>query len=209
MPGPENVTQLLQRWKQGDASAEELLTPLIYQELHKLAQAYLRNERHAATLQPTALVNELYVKLVAQQLPDMESRSHFFGIAAHRMRQILVEQARRRRAEKRGGGAANVPLDELLVFAPERGADVVALDDALTDLAKLDPRKARVIELRFFGGLSIEEIAQTLDISVATVGREQRLAEAWLRRAMSAAQESSDAPTDGSTENDTPRGAGG
>src|SRR5262245_46884468 len=138
MSGSDNVTQLLQQWKGGDAAAEELLTPIIYRELHKLAEAYLRDERNAATLQPTALVNELYLRLVAQQLPDVESRSHFYGVAAHRMRQILVEQARRRRAEKRGGGAKNLELDEMLCFAPERSSDVVALDDALTDLGKID-----------------------------------------------------------------------
>jgi len=176
------VTQLLVEWKQGNKAALDLLTPLVYDELRKLAAHYLRDERAAATLQPTALVNELYLRLVAQRLPDWESRAHFFGVAAHRMRQILVEHARRHRAQKRGGGAENVELNEMLSFSPERGAGLVALDDALNDLARFDERKARIIELRFFGGMSVEETAHALDVSVATVGREQRLAEAWLRR---------------------------
>jgi len=122
---------------------------------------------------------------VAQDLPDWESRAHFFGVAAHLMRQILVDHARKHRSEKRGGGAANVPLNEALSLAPEHPAAVIALDDALTSLAAVDERKCRVIELRFFGGLSVEETAKALGVSVATVGREQRLAEAWLHREMS------------------------
>ncbi len=179
-PEKEHVTRLLSDWKSGSKEALDLLTPLVYDELRGLAARYLRNERNAATLAPTALIHEAYLRLVAQELPDFESRSHFFGVAAQLMRQILVDHARKHRAAKRGSGAAKVQLEEALSFAPERGGDLLALDDALSDLAKLDGRKARVIELRFFGGLSVEETAQVLGISVATVGREQRFAEAWL-----------------------------
>ena len=181
----QEVTQLLVAWGKGNKEALDLLTPLVYRELHKLAESYLRRERDAATLQPTALVHEAYLRLVAQDLPDWESRAHFFGVAAHLMRQILVDHARKHRSEKRGGGAANVPLNEALSLAPEHPAAVIALDDALTSLAAVDERKCRVIELRFFGGLSVEETAKALGVSVATVGREQRLAEAWLHREMS------------------------
>jgi RNA polymerase sigma factor (TIGR02999 family) len=153
--------------------------------MRRLAQSYLRNERAASTLQPTALVHEAYERLVAQQLPDWESRSHFFGVAAHLMRQVLVDHARRNRSEKRGGGAPKAPFEEALSFAPERSAEVIALDDALNALAQVDPRKCQVIELRFFGGFSVEETAQAMKLSVATIGREQRLAEAWLYRELS------------------------
>ena len=179
------VTQLLVRWKEGDSAAEAELTPVLYRELHRLAERYLRGERGEHTLQPTALVNELYLSLVARDLPDWQSRAHFYGVAAHRMRQILVEHARQRGAAKRGGGNQNVPLDEMVCFAPGRSREVLALDDALGALEGFDARKAKVIELRFFAGLSVEETAQALDVSVATIGREQRLAEAWLRREMS------------------------
>jgi RNA polymerase sigma factor (TIGR02999 family) len=157
--------------------------------LRRLASHYLRDERSAATLQPTALVHEAYLRLVAQNLPDWESRSHFFGVAAHLMRQVLVDHARQKRSEKRGGGAAQVSIEETVSFAPGPGRDIQALDDALRALAEIDPRKVQVIELRFFGGLSIEETAQALGISVATVRGEQRLAEAWLHREMSGRSE--------------------
>jgi RNA polymerase sigma factor (TIGR02999 family) len=172
-------------WANGTKEALDLLTPLVYSELHKLAESYLRRERDAATLQPTALVHEAYLRLVAQDLPDWQSRAHFFGVAAHLMRQILVDNARKHRSEKRGGGSAKVPLEEAISMSPEHPAAIIALDDALHGLAAVDERKCRVIELRFFGGLSVEETAQALGISVATVGREQRLAEAWLHREMS------------------------
>ncbi len=178
------ITQLLVRWKQGDQSAETELTPVLYRELHRLAERYLRDERAARTLQPTALVNELYLGLVAKELPDWESRAHFFGISAHRMRQILVEHARKRGTAKRGGDAEKVTLDEMVCFAPGRSRELLALDDALTALAKVDARKAKVIELRYFAGLSVEETAEMVGVSVATVGREQRFAEAFLRREM-------------------------
>ena len=180
----DQVTKLLHDWKNGDPEALNRLAPLIYQELRRLADSYLRNERAAQTLQPTALVHDLYLRLVGGELPDWQSRAHFFGIAAHRMRQILVEHARRRHASKRGGGAEPVTFDEMVCFAPQRSSDIIALDEALNSLATFDERKCKVIELRYFAGLSMEQIAEALGISVATVGREQRLAEAWLKRYM-------------------------
>jgi RNA polymerase sigma-70 factor, ECF subfamily len=182
----EEVTELLVKWKQGEEGAIEALTPIIYRELHKLAQHYLRDERVAITLQPTALVSELYVRLISSDLPDWESRTHFYGVAAHRMRQILVDHARSHRRAKRGAGVENLELDEMLCFAPEKSDRVIALDDALISLARVDARKVRIIELRFFGGLSLDETAKALGVSVGTIGREQRLAQAWLRRAMDA-----------------------
>ncbi len=178
------VTQLLGDWRSGKKDALDLLTSLVHGELRKLAAGYLARERSAATLQPTALVNEAYIRLVAQDMPDWKSRAHFFGVAAHLMRQILVDHARKQRSKKRGSGSAKVSIDEALSASPERGASLIALDDALAALAKLDERKAKVIELRFFGGLNIEETAEALGISVSTVGREQRVAEAFLHREM-------------------------
>lgn len=163
----------------------DLLTPLVYNELRRLAERYLRNERSAATLQPTALVHEAYLRLVAQSMPDWESRAHFFGVAAHLMRQILVDHARKHRSAKRGGGAEKLPIDEIVGLGVEKSGDIIALDDALKALAEIDERKAKVIELRFFGGLSVEETAVALGVSPATIGREQRLAEAWLHRELS------------------------
>jgi|SRR5215469_9201952 len=179
------VTQLLLDWKNGDARAVEMLTPIVYEELRRLAQRYLRDEHAANTLQPTALVHEAYLRLVAQDLPDWQCRSHFFGVAAHLMRQILVDHARRHCSDKRGGGVPAVRLDEVPAFAPGKSNDVVALDDALKALAAIDERKCRVIELRYFSGCSVEETARALNLSVATVGREQRMAEAWLHRELS------------------------
>lgn len=184
MSPEEQVTHLLVEWKNGNKDALDLLTPIVYDELRRLADRYLRMEGNAATLQPTALVHEAYLRLIGDRLPDWQSRSHFFGIAARRMRQILVEHARRHNAAKRGSGVKHVGFEEALNFAPERGNEVIALDDALNALAEFDERKARVIELRFFGGLGPEEIAQALDVSVSTVAREQRMAEAWLHREM-------------------------
>jgi RNA polymerase sigma factor (TIGR02999 family) len=184
----EDLTRLLIDWKSGSDEALQLLTPIVYKELCRLANHYLRDERSALTLQPTALVHEAYLRLVAQNLPDFESRSHFFGVAAHLMRQILVDHARQKRSDKRGGDAEKVSIEDTVSFASVRGRDIEALDDALNALAKIDARKVQVIELRFFGGFSVEETAQAMGISVATVGREQRLAEAWLHREMAAPQ---------------------
>jgi len=183
---PEVVTRLLADWKNGSKEALDMLTPLVYNELRRLANHYLRDERAAQTLQPTAIVHEAYLRLVAQHLPDWESRSHFFGVASRLMRQILVDHARQRDSGKRGGGAQKVSIEDTVSFAPRRGREMEALDDALKALASIDVRKVQVIELRFFGGFSVEETAQSLGISVATVGREQRMAEAWLHREMAA-----------------------
>jgi len=179
------VTMLLLDAKNGNGKALDLLMPIVYDELRRLAAHYLRDESAAATLQPTALVHEAYMRLVAQDMPEWECRSHFYGVAAHLMRQILVDHARRHRSQKRGGGIAPVPLDEVLAFAPDKSDEVLALDEALNSLAAVDERKCRVIELRYFGGLSVDETARALNVSVGTIGREQRLAEAWLHRKLS------------------------
>ncbi len=180
-PPADDVTLLLADWRNGDARALERMLPIVYRELQRLAASYLRRERAAHTLQPTALVHEAYVRLVDQRTPAFRDRAHFFGVAAHVMRQVLVDSARKKRAAKRGGGH-DVALDEIVVAAPERPQDVVALDDALVALAEVDPRKARVIEMRYFGGLGNAEIADVLEISVPTVVRDARFAEAWLRQ---------------------------
>jgi RNA polymerase sigma factor (TIGR02999 family) len=185
MESPQ-VTLLLLDVKKGDPGALDRLVPIVYDELRRLAARYLRDEHAAATLQPTALVHEAYVRLVAQDTPDWECRSHFFGVAAHLMRQILVDHARRRRSQKRGGGAVPVTLDEALALAPQKADSILALDDALTALSAVDERKCRVIELRYFAGLTVEETARALGVSVGTIGREQRLAEAWLHRELAA-----------------------
>jgi RNA polymerase sigma-70 factor (ECF subfamily) len=182
----KNLTRLLLDWKNGNKAALDELTPVVYQELRRLANSYLRKERPDHTLQPTALIHEAYMRLIDQNTPDFQSRAHFFGVAAQLMRQILVDHARAHRAAKRGHGQ-KVELNEALAYSSEKSEDLVALDDALKELEKFDERKCRVIELRFFGGLSIEEIGQALGISVATVGRELRMAQAWLYRAMSSA----------------------
>jgi RNA polymerase sigma factor (TIGR02999 family) len=184
--GDDAVTSLLADWKSGKKEALDQLVPIVYDELRRLAAHYLRGEKQAVTVQATAVVHEAWLRLAGQNLPDWESRSHFFGVAARLMRQILVDRARERRAVKRGSGADKVSLDEALHGSSGNDRDVVALGEALDALAKFDERKCKVVELRFFGGLSMEETAQALGISLATVGREQRLAEAWLHREMSA-----------------------
>jgi RNA polymerase sigma factor (TIGR02999 family) len=177
-----DVTQLLVGWSRGDRSSLDALTPLVYRELHRLAAGHLRREQPGHTLQPTALIHEAYMRMVDQTLPDFNSRSHFFGIATHYMRQILVDHARARRAEKRGGGARPVELEEAAACSHESPEDLLALDQALSGLAALDERKARIVELRYFGGLTPPETAELLDISLSTVSRELRSAEAWLKR---------------------------
>lgn len=181
---PSEITQLLRKWSEGDRASLDQLMPIVYQELRKLANNYLRGERSDHTLQPTALINEAYIRLVKQDFPEWQSRKHFFGVAAQLMRQILVEHARARATARRGDGAQKLSLDEAPVFSQERAADLVALDDALTALARFDERKVRIVELRYFGGFSVEEVANALDISLATVGREIRMAQAWLHREM-------------------------
>jgi RNA polymerase sigma-70 factor, ECF subfamily len=179
---PQDVTQLLQDWRKGDQAALEKLLPLVYGELRRLANHYLRNERKDHTLQGTALVHEAYMKMVGYTDIAWENRSHFFSIAARLMRQILIDHARKHQSDKRGGGKQNVPLEEAAVFSVERAADLIALDEALENLASVDSLKSRIIELRYFGGLAIEEIANVETISVATVRRHMRMAEAWLHR---------------------------
>ena len=181
MDGPrEDVTALLRQWSDGRQDALDRLLPEIYAELRKLASSYLRRERSDHTLQATALVNEAFLRLVDQRAVQWENRAHFFGIAAQMMRRILVDHARAHGAAKRGDGQAPLALDEALVAAPSSNVDVLALDEGLTRLAALDPQPARVVELRFFGGLTMEETAVALRISPATVGREWALAKAWL-----------------------------
>ena len=185
-PLPEtahDVTRLLVDLQRGADGAADQLVPLVYGELHKLAVHYMRAERGDHTLQPTALVHEAYMRLVDQRNASWQNRSHFFGIAAQAMRRILVDHARRKRAGKREGGD-RVTLDESVAEAPQRSVDLIAVDDALNKLAALDPRQARVVELRFFGGLDIEQTAESLGISPATVKRDWTFARAFLQREM-------------------------
>jgi RNA polymerase sigma factor (TIGR02999 family) len=183
---PREVTELLKDWSAGDESAPDKLMPLVMVELRRLAHRYMRREKPGHTLQTSALINEAYVRLVDQSKIQWEGRSHFFGIAARLMRQILVDQARRRSFAKRGGGALRVSLSEAAAVALEQSAEVMALDDALEKLEKIDRRKSRIIELRFFGGMSIEETAEALQVSPGTVMREWTFARAWLRNEMGA-----------------------
>jgi RNA polymerase sigma factor (TIGR02999 family) len=173
---------MLRQWSSGDQTVVERLTPLVYDELRRLAESYMRNERLGHTLQPTALIHEAYLRLIDQGQPEWRGRSHFFSFAAHLMRQILIDHARTRNAEKRGADLKLVTLTRADAAAPQRDIDLVALDQALHRLAVFDSRRARVLELRFFGGLTEEETAESLGTSVATVRRDLRLAEAWLYR---------------------------
>ena len=182
-----NVTNLLLEWRNGDSSALERLTPIIYHELLRLARARLSRENRDCTLQPTALVHECYLRLADQTRLQWQNRAHFYAVAANTMRRVLIDQARKRKSLKRGQGV-RVTLQTGMDVAKERGPDVLALDEALKRLAGLDARKGRVIELKFFGGMTSEEIGQVLGISVATVGRELRLGQAWLRREMTSTQ---------------------
>lgn len=178
--GERDITQLLLAWSKGDDDALGTLAPLVEAELQRLARHYLRGERPGHTLQPTALVNEAYLRLFDWRNVSWQNRAHFMGIAASMMRRILVDHARSHRFQKRGGNAIKVSLDATQVGSPERDPDLVALDEALTRLAELDRRKSQVVELRFFGGLSVEEAAEFLKISSRTVKREWSLAQAWL-----------------------------
>jgi RNA polymerase sigma-70 factor, ECF subfamily len=187
-PGQGEVTTLLRAWSGGDAEAFERVMPLVYDELHRMAARYLAGERATISLQATALVNELCLRLLGWTPGAWQNRGHFFGVSAQMMRRVLVDIARRRRAERRGGdGAVRVSLEGIDVAANEPGADLLDVDAALDLLALEDPRKARVVELRFFGGLSIEETAQTLGVSVRTVHADWAFARAWLYRTLSRA----------------------
>ncbi|MBZ5596171.1 MAG: sigma-70 family RNA polymerase sigma factor [Acidobacteriia bacterium] len=177
---PGEITELLRQVSDGNRAAEAQLVPLVYDELRHLAACYMRRERPDHTLQPTALVHEAYLKLVDQKGTSWQSRAHFYGVAAHLMRRILDDHAREAKAAKRAGGYQKIPLDTALVYAEEKSSQLIAIDEALNRLAENDPRQSRVVELRFFGGRSEEEIAEILEISVRTVKRDWRLAKAWL-----------------------------
>ncbi|MBL8208006.1 MAG: sigma-70 family RNA polymerase sigma factor [Blastocatellia bacterium] len=183
---PPNITQLLVAWNHGDQNALEQLTPLVYRELHRLAHRYLAGERRGHVLQTTALVNEAFVRLVDWQQVEWQNRAHFFGVSATLMRHILVQFAREQQAQKRGGNAVQLSLSAAAAIGTRLNPDLVKLDDALTALEKLDPRQARTVELRFFGGLSLEEVAEVLRVSVSTVRRDWRMAQAWLHQQLSA-----------------------
>lgn len=185
VPSSYEVTALLQAWSAGDEAALEKLTPLVYEELRRTAHRYMARERTGHTLQATALVNEVYIRLVKVSELNWQNRAHFFGVCAQMMRRILTDFARSRRYLKRGGNAPRVPFDEALFAGEGAPADIVALDDALKALAVFDERKSRVVEMRFFGGLSVEETAEVLRVSVETVHRDWRLAKTWLLRELS------------------------
>jgi len=182
---PEGVTQLLADWSAGNPAALEQLMPMVYDELHRLARRHMARERGDHTLQTSALINEAYLRLVDQQGVEWQNRAHFFAVAARVMRHILIDHARSYHYAKRGAGAQKIALDEAAVLTQQRAAEFVALDDALSTLAGLDPRRSEIVELRFFGGLSIEETAEVLKISAPTVQREWRAAKGWLNRFIS------------------------
>ncbi len=179
-----DVTQLLLDWCNGDSAALADLMPLVYDELHRQAERYMRRERHDHTLQPTALVHETYLQLVEQNRVQWQNRAQFFGVASQMMRRIVLKHARRHNTEKRGGQVVRIPLDDSQIPAEDRAAEVIALDEALERLTTFDPRQARIVELRYFGGLTIEETAACLELSTATVKREARIARAWLEAEM-------------------------
>src|SRR5215472_3018830 len=181
-PSAQEITRLLVAWGDGDRSALEELAPLVYSELHRLAHHYMSRERPGHTLQTTALVNEAYVRLIDWKNVRWQSRAHFFAVGAQLMRRVLVDFARDRQYLKRGGDARRVSLSEAVALTAKRGTNLVALDEALSALAKVDERKAQVVEMRFFGGLSAEEVAEVLKVSEETVVRDWRLAKVWLRR---------------------------
>jgi RNA polymerase sigma-70 factor, ECF subfamily len=185
MPSTEEISDLLIDWGNGNRAALDQLMPLVYDELRRLAHHYLGHERLGHTLQTSALVNEVYLKLVNERAMQWQNRAHFFAVAATLMRIILVDYARRRNYAKRGGAAQRVSFDEGLAVSNERASELLALDDALNALAMLDARKSKVAELRFFGGLSVEETAEALKVSPVTIMREWRLAKAWLHRELS------------------------
>jgi len=181
-PSGHDITQLLRAWGEGDSGALDALTPLVYQELYRRAHWHMARENPGHTLQATALVNEIYVRMVDVRGVSWRDRAHFFAVSSRLIRQILIDAARSRNAQKRGGQSPHVPIDESLLVSEEPPADLIALDDALTALAAFDHRKSQVVELRFFGGLEIEETAEVLGVSPETVKRDWKLAKAWLRR---------------------------
>jgi len=183
-PSQQNLTELLQEWRKGNRAALERLTSLVYDELRRIAHRYMRRERNEHTLQTTELVHEAYARLLGKQDVDWQNRSHFFGMTAQVMRHILIDHARRRQFAKHGGDVRQVSFDNAAVMTQQRAAELVALDEALMTLEQIDPRKSRVVELRYFGGLSLEETAEVLDVSVMTVRRDWRAAKAWLYRRM-------------------------
>jgi RNA polymerase sigma factor (TIGR02999 family) len=178
----EPITSLLRDFAAGDKAALDRLMALLYPELRRIARGYMRNQRTAHTLQPTALVHEAYARLVKQSQPDYNNRAHFMGVAAHIMRQILIDHARARNAEKRGGKVAKVPLDEVTAMAAERPSAMIAIDDALRELERNNPLQAQLVEMRFFGGMTAEDSAEVLKITAAQVRRQLRLGQAWLQR---------------------------
>ena len=178
----QQITALLSAWRGGNSNAQDRLFRLVYKDLHRIASRYMAGERQGHTLQATALVNEAYIRLIDIERVHWKDRAHFFAVAARVMRRILVDSARARRYQKRGGGAATVSLDEALIVTRQYGGDLVALDDALSALAVLDERKSQVVELRFFGGLSVEEAAEVLGVSSDTVQRDWKMAKVWLLR---------------------------
>ena len=183
-PSSHNITHLLKEWTDGDERALDRLTPLVYSELREQAARYLRRERRGHTLQTTALINEAYVRLIDAKDVHWQNRAHFFAIAANLMRRVLVDHARRRNAEKRGGAQIRLTLSDVVAMTEETGVDLLAIDEALDRLAAIDPQQARVVELRFFSGLSVEETAAALGISAKTVKRDWSVARAWFRREM-------------------------
>jgi RNA polymerase sigma factor (TIGR02999 family) len=182
-PGANDISAILRAWSDGDRSALDRLTPIVYAELRRLARRYMRGERAGNSLQTTALVHEAYIRLVDYERMQWQNRAHFFAVSAQLMRRILVDHARRHNL-KRGGGLAHVALEEAAIVGGEQDGDLVALDDALNALARIDPRKVQVVEMRFFGGLDVEETAEVLKISPVTVKRDWRAARAWLYREM-------------------------
>jgi RNA polymerase sigma factor (TIGR02999 family) len=179
---PQEITELLLKWSSGDKAALDALVPLVYPELRRLARIYMGRENSGHTLQTSALINEAYLKLVHRQDVEWQNRSHFFAVAAQVMRHILVDHARKYRYEKRGRGVEHVALDEGAVMSAQRAAEFVALDDALNQLASIDLRKSQIVELRFFGGLTVEETAEVMKLAPITIMREWRAAKAWLAR---------------------------
>ena len=184
MTAADNLTGLLVEWRAGDKAALDRLMPLVYDELRRIAHRYVQRERNGHTLQTSALVNEVYLRFAGQRKVDWQNRAHFFAVTARTMRHILIDHARRRRYVKHGGEAAQVPLENAAGMSWQRAAELIELEDALNELARLDLRKSHVVELRYFGGLSLEETAEVLDVSLMTVRRDWRAAKAWLYRRM-------------------------